>query len=86
MTDTESVLQQALTANCGHLVGMDWRFGVTTSNKNLERVGSTFLQLKLSIDRGGGNIHKVHLELTLPQFYKFMGEMEKAKANLELLW
>jgi COMM domain containing 7 len=31
---------------------MDWRFGVTASNSELASVGTTFLQLRLVLNRG----------------------------------
>lgn len=36
-----------------NLVDMEWKFGVTASTDELRQVGSTFLQLKLTIDKGG---------------------------------
>ncbi len=48
---------------------MEWRFGVTASSSDLDQVGSTFLQLKLVLDKGGLR-ENVFVELTLPQFYQ----------------
>lgn len=36
------------------LILPEWRFGITTGNKELREVGNTFLQLKLRLDRGDG--------------------------------
>ena len=48
------------------------------------QIGSTFLQLKFVIDRDGVLENK-SVELTLPQFYDFLSEMEKAKTFVEYL-
>ena len=69
---------------------MDWKFGVTASSDDVESVGSTFLQLKLVIKKGaegsaGVAKETVYMELTLPQFYSFLAEMEKAKSVVEFL-
>ena len=65
---------------------MEWRFGVTASTSELKSVGATFLQLKLVLEkRDGGGAGAVHLELTLPQFYEFLGKMEKCQAYMDYL-
>lgn len=61
------------------LLDMDWKFGVTASSSELNEVGTTFLQLKLTIDDGGAR--DVFLEMTLQQFYDFLHEMEKAQSR-----
>ncbi len=89
---TRSTLGQTLVIN--ELVDMDWKFGVTASSDDVESVGSTFLQLKLVINKGlessagekaGVAKEIVYMELTLPQFYSFLAEMEKAKSVVEFL-
>jgi hypothetical protein len=66
------------TLSVDELVDMEWKFGVTASNDELGNVGACFLQLKLKIDRGGGHKEDVLMELSLPQFYKFLQEMKTA--------
>jgi hypothetical protein len=73
------------TVMANQLVDMEWKFGVTASSSDLKAVGSTFLQLKLVIDKGAGVTEDVHMELTLPQFYEFLASMEKAKTHLDYL-
>ncbi|EDV25799.1 COMM domain-containing protein 7 [Trichoplax sp. H2] len=75
-----SQVDQTLMVN--QLVDMEWRFGVTAASNDLEKAGSTFLQLKLVINKGDSN-QDVYMELSLPQFYSFLHEMEKAKATLD---
>lgn len=64
---------------------MEWKFGVTAGTSDKNQVGHSFLQLKLIIDKGNNETEAVCMELTLPQFYSFLHEMEKARADLELL-
>ncbi|XP_038659347.1 COMM domain-containing protein 7 isoform X1 [Scyliorhinus canicula] len=71
---------QTLTVN--QLVDMEWKFGVTAGSSELQKVGSIFLQLKLVIKKGNKS-ENVYMELTLPQFYNFLHEMEQAKTSLE---
>ncbi|KYQ91020.1 COMM domain-containing protein 7 [Tieghemostelium lacteum] len=65
------------------VLDMQWRFGVTVASSSDKQQGSTFLQLKLVLDKGDNAKEDVHMELTLPQFYQFLKEMEKAKSSLE---
>ncbi|XP_023239830.1 COMM domain-containing protein 7-like [Centruroides vittatus] len=67
------------------LVDMEWKFGVTAASSELNKVGNTFLQLKLVIDQGNNRLQNVYLELSLSQFYSFLHEMERARASLEYL-
>ena len=41
---------QSLTVN--QLVDMEWKFGVTAADSDMKKVGNTFLQLKLVLDKG----------------------------------
>ena len=80
---SSSIADNTLRVN--RLVDMDWRFGVTSSSSEMQQVGRTFLQLRLGLDRGGGHTQTSCMELTLPQFYEFLQEMEKAKASMDFL-
>ncbi|KAL3851798.1 hypothetical protein ACJMK2_015506 [Sinanodonta woodiana] len=82
LTLSRSAISQMLMVN--QLVDMEWKFGVTAASSELDKVGNTFLQLKLVINTGNGTSN-IYMELTLPQFYSFLHEMEKAKASLEYL-
>jgi len=78
---TES-LKQTLSMN--QLVDMEWKFGVTAASSETNKVSNSFLQLKLVVNKG--NVREnVYMELTLPQFYSFLHEMEKARASLEIM-
>lgn len=76
-------VKQALMIN--ELVDMEWKFGVTAVTSDGDSAGHSFLQLKLVINKGKDEFENLFMELTLPQFYSFMHEMEKAKSGLELL-
>jgi len=78
---SRSFMAQTLVVN--DLLDMEWRFGVTASTNELRKAGSTFLQLKLVLDKGNNKKETVHMELTLPQFYQFVNDMEEAKTHLE---
>jgi len=71
------------TLNVNQLVDLEWSFGVTASSSELGKIGSTYLQLKLVLDKGNNTTEDVHMDLTLSQFYEFLHEMQKAKANLD---
>ena len=66
------------------VVDMSWKFGVTASTDELKQVGSTFLQLKLYLDKNGVREEEL-VEMNVEQLYAFLGEMEKAKAFMDLL-
>jgi hypothetical protein len=72
------------TLQINKLLDMEWRFGITVANKELHNVGSTFLQVKLTLDKGNNQNDEVFMELTLPQFYQLLREMERAKSTLEV--
>lgn len=79
---TRLTLGQTLMIN--QLVDMEWKFGVTAGSSELQKVGSIFLQLKLVVKKGNKN-ENVYIELTLPQFYNFLHEMERVKTSMECL-
>ena len=64
---------------------MEWKFGVTASSDELEKVGSTYLQLRLLTAKAGGGSDEVMLELTVEQFYEFLAQMERVKASVDFL-
>lgn len=78
---SRSVMSHTLTVN--GISDMKWRFGVTTSNTEKDKVGAAFMQFKFVLDKGNGNKENVHMEMTLPQFYEFVAQMEKAKSQLD---
>ncbi len=61
------------------------RSQVMRSHRAMDRVGATFLQLKLVVE-DRNNVERgtdtVNMELSLEQFYAFLGEMEKAYSAL----
>jgi hypothetical protein len=65
------------TLSVNQLVDTEWAFGVTSASSELNNQGSCFLQLKFVVDRGFSR-EDVVMELTLPQFYSFLSEMQAA--------
>lgn len=80
---SRSMLQDTLQVR--PLKDMDWRFGVVASSSELSQVGRTFLQMKIRLLESveDDTLRDVFLELSLPQFYEFLHEMEKAYKSLE---
>jgi hypothetical protein len=62
------------------LVDLEWSFGVTASNSELDKVADCYLHLALTLADGAGQTRRVPVELTLPQFYQLCAELEKARA------
>ncbi len=67
------------------LVDMEWKFGVTAASSEIKKLGNSFLQLKLVVSKGNDATEDIFMEMSLPQFYTFLHEMERAKTNLDLL-
>ncbi|XP_061907853.1 COMM domain-containing protein 7 [Entelurus aequoreus] len=70
------------TLMVNQLVDMEWKFGVTVGSSEIHKVSNIFLQLKLVV-RKGKSTENIYMELTLPQFYNFLHEMERAKASMD---
>lgn len=54
-------------------------------HRAMDRVGATFLQLKLVLEQRNNAVRgtdTLNMELSLEQFYAFLGEMEKAYSAL----
>ena len=67
------------------LVDMSWSFGVSVATDEVAPVGETFLQLRLVLATGGGGRDNVYMELTLPQFYELLAQLQRAKAIMDFL-
>lgn len=74
----------ASTLQVHKLVDMEWKFGVTAATDEMETIGTTFLQLKLVISKGSST-EDVYMELTLPQFYDFLAQLEKVNSLVDLM-
>ncbi|EGD81769.1 hypothetical protein PTSG_02482 [Salpingoeca rosetta] len=83
----EQALTRTLIGNTfaiNEIVDMQWKFGVTAGSSEFKQTGDSFLQLKLILQRGTTR-EEAYMELSLPQFYAFLKEMETAKSCLESL-
>lgn len=67
------------------LVDLDWSFGVTASTDELDHVGKTFLQLKLTIDSEQDGRKTHFLEMSVDQFYQFLASLEKCRSFLDFV-
>jgi hypothetical protein len=79
----------ASTLQVHKLVDMEWKFGVTSATDEMERVGTTFLQIKFVIAKGddeeNSETESVYMELSLQQFYELLGQLEKVKSLTDLM-
>ena len=76
-----SLLARILSNN--QLIDLDWSFGVTAASDDCDHVGKTFLQIKLTVDRGTAGPKEIFMELSLDQFYQFLASMEKCRTYLD---
>eukprot|EP01083_Nonionella_stella_P013455 37871_1 len=76
-----SAVKSSLSIN--EVVDMEWKFGVSASSDTCKKLGTTFLQFKLVINKGNDKTEDVVMELSLKQFYDFLKEMEKAKLTMQ---
>eukprot|EP00808_Paulinella_micropora_P005111 g38715.t1 len=72
------------TLKVSEVVDIEWKFGVTAASNELAELGNCFLQLKLVLNKGGKK-ENVLMEMTLPQFYRFLAQMEAAKFQCDNL-
>jgi len=70
------------TFKVNQLVDMEWKFGVTAGTSELSEVGTCFLQVKLVLNRNGKK-ENVLFEMSLPQFYSFLANMQKAALAID---
>ena len=79
----------ASTLQVHNLVDMEWKFGVTSATDEMERVGTTFLQIKFVIAKGddeeNSETESIYMELSLQQFYELLGQLEKVKSLTDLM-
>lgn len=78
----------ASTLQVHKLVDMEWKFGVTAATDEMDRVGTTFLQIKFVIAKGdeeNSDTESIYMELSLQQFYELLGQLEKVKSLMDLM-
>lgn len=73
------------TVVVNQLLDMEWKFGVCSASSELNTVGNVFLQMKLEIEDSVSGSRSVRFELSLPEFYAFLHEMERIRASLDYL-
>jgi hypothetical protein len=57
---------------------------VTVSTDDVAKVGSTYVQLKMTLNRNGTLVNEL-VELQLNQFYDLLGKLERAKSYVDYL-
>ena len=67
------------------LVDLEWSFGVRASSSEHAVIGSTYTHVRLAVRAPSGALDYVHFELNLEEFYEFLHELERARAQLELV-
>ena len=84
-SNAKGLRRHSTPAMAQRLVGLDWKFGVTSSSDELQAVGSSFVVVRLTTapKEGDGEERVLCMELTLPQFYSFLHQLETAKATLD---
>lgn len=75
------LLKRTIASN--QLIDLDWSFGVTAASDELDTIGKTFLQLKLTLDNGEEGTKAIFMELSLDQFYQFLAQMENCKTYID---
>jgi len=66
------------------ILDLAWKFGVTASSDEVAAVGAAFVQLKLVVlHEGAAQPEHIAMEMTLPQLYHFLSEVQKAKAVMD---
>jgi hypothetical protein len=61
-----------------------FKLNLITTTSSLQ-IGRTYLQMRLTIDRGDIGLEDVLVELSLENFYSFLGQIEICKGYLDLL-
>jgi len=61
----------------GTLVDLAWELGVTAASSDADQQGQTYVRICMQVQMSG-KLETSFMELSLPQFYNFLHEIEKA--------
>jgi hypothetical protein len=64
------------------LVDLQWRWVLAASSDELSRLGESRVQLRFVVDRDGARVAET-AELSPPQFFDFLAQLERAKAHVD---
>lgn len=68
------------------LIDMQWQFGITVATEEVKQIGTSFLQVTLAVkDANTNTVTKHFIELSIPQFFDVLTQLEKAKAVMDYL-
>lgn len=70
------------TVAANQLIDLDWTFGVTAASDDMDQVGKTFIQLKLTVNDGGDSKKFIFMELSLEQ----VGNLSNAINSLTCIY
>lgn len=73
------------TLHVNQLHDIQWKFGVSASSSELNQMGSCFLQLQMTVEKGENRKENVLMELSLPQFYSFLQQMQLANRQMQAM-
>jgi len=68
--------------NSSILADLSWELGVTTASSNAEQVGQTYMRIQMKLLKNK-KLETVSMELSLPQFYNFLHELEKTHNEMK---
>lgn len=78
--DTENTNKQL---KVGHLLSMDWKFGVAVKSSHCVRLNSPFVTLLLRVVDINGATSSHSLELSLSEFQEFAQQFKQVASSLE---
>jgi len=65
------------------VLSWDWRLGVTASSEELDAgIGSSWVQLSLTVEHPDQRVERLQFELTVPQFSALLKTLEAAQQHL----
>lgn len=64
------------------LADLSWELGVTTASSNAEQIGQTYVRIQMKLKKNE-KMEMVTMELSLPQFYNFLHELEKTHNEMK---
>jgi len=75
-----SVFNNGLSLN--GFANLDWKLGVSVASKQSMSAPSPFVQLRIGVEKGNSAIEYHAIEMSIPQFYHLLAEMEIAKRHM----
>jgi len=64
------------------LADLSWELGVTTASSSADQIGQTYVRIQMKLMKNK-KLEVVSMELSLPQFYNFLHELEKTHNEMK---